>query len=117
MATRAYLVTLILQELGVWQTGQDLPPEDFRVVDQRLPFLLRAMGKAKVYTVDDPDVYIPDEAVTELARYLAGELAQAFGLADTELATVTQNAGLAELALRQQRTTGPTYAPQRSTYY
>lgn len=117
MATRAYLVTLILQELGVWQAGQDLPPEDFRVVDQRLPYLLRAMAKQRVYSVDDPDTYIPDEAVTELARYLAGELAQSFGLADTELAEVKTNAALAEGALRFTRTTGPTYAPQRSTYY
>lgn len=116
MATRAYLVTLVLQELGVWQAGQDLPPEDFRVVDQRLPFLMRAMAKAKIYGVDDPDVYIPDEAVTELARYLAGEMAQSFGLADTELAEVKSNQALAEQALRMQRTTGPTYAPQRAEY-
>lgn len=117
MATRAYLVTLILQELGVWQAGQDLPPEDYRVADQRLPFLLRSMAKLGVYGVDDPDVYIPDEAVTELARYLAGELAQTFGLSDTELATVEQNAALAEGALRKMRTTGPTYAPQRNEYF
>lgn len=117
MATRAYLVTLILQELGVWQAGQDLPPEDYRVVDQRLPFLLRTMGKLNVYTVDDPDVYIADEAVTELARYLAGEMAQTFGLADTELAEVKNNAGLAEQALRFMRTTGPTYAPMRAQYF
>lgn len=117
MATRAYLVSLILQELGVWQAGQDLQPEDVRVADQRLPFLLRTMAKLKIYGIDDPDVYIPDEAVTELARYLAGELAQTFGLADTELAEVKNNAALAEQALRKMRTTGPTYAPQRAQYF
>lgn len=117
MATRAFLVSLILQELGVWQAGQDLPPEDYRVVDQRLPFLLLAMAKNHIYGVDDPDVYIPDEAVTELSRYLAGEMAQTFGLADSELAEVKQNAGLAEMALREQRTTGPTYTLQRATYF
>ncbi len=117
MATRAYLVTLVLQELGVWQSGQDLPPEDFRVVDQRLPFLLRSMAAQHIYGVDDPDVYIPDEAVTELARYIAGEMAQSFGLADTELAEVKTNAALAEAALRQLRTTGPTYVAQRAVYF
>lgn len=117
MATRGYLVTMILQELGVWQAGQDLPPEDFRVVDQRLPFLLAAMAKARIYGIDDVDAYIPDEAITELARYLAGEMAQSFGLADTELAEVKANAALAEQALRMQRTTGPTYAPQRAVYF
>lgn len=116
MATRPYLVTMILQELGVWQAGQDLPPEDFRVVDQRLPFLVLAMNKANIYGIDDLDYYIPDEAVTELARYFAGEMAQTFGLADTELAEVKSNAALAEAALRYQRTTGPTYAPQRAQY-
>jgi hypothetical protein len=117
MATRAYLVREILKELGVYQTGQDLPPEDYRVVDESLVFKLQAMAKARVYAVDDVDTYIPDEAVSELARYLAGEYSQTFGLADTELASVTQNAGLAEQALRFQRARGPTYTRQRSEYY
>ena len=117
MATRSYLVREILKELGVHQTGQDLPPEDFRVVDESLEFKLQAMAKAHIYTVDDVDTYVPDEAVSELARYLAGEYAQVFGLADTELASVKENAGLAEIALRFQRTRGPTYIRMRTEYF
>jgi hypothetical protein len=117
MATRAYLVREILKELGVYQTGQDLPPEDYRVVDESLPFKLLSMAKAHVYTVDDPDSDIPDEAVSEIARYIAGEFCQVFGLAAEEAATVMRNAGLAEMALRYQRTRGPTYVRQRGEYF
>ena len=113
MATRAALVRAILKELGVYQSGQDLPPEDYRAVDEELNFKLLALAKARIYALDTPDE-VPDEAVTELARYLAGEYAQVFGLADTELATVQQNAGLAEQALRFHRTRRPTYSIQRS---
>jgi hypothetical protein len=117
MATRAFLVREILKELGSWQSGQDLPPEDFRTVDEALPQRLAAMAKAHVYTVDNVDVFVPDEAVSELARYLAGEYAQIFGIAESELAKVQQNAGLAEQALRFQRTRGPSYVRQRAEYF
>ena len=113
MATRAYLVQEILKELGVWQAGQDLPPEDYRAVDESLPFKLAAMAKAHVYTVDDVNSDVPDEAASELARYLAGEYAQSFGLSGEELATITGNAGLAEGALRFHRARGPTYVRMR----
>jgi len=113
MAPRAALVREILKELGVYQAGQDLPPEDYRVVDESLDFRLLAMSKARVYTVDTADV-IPDEALTEIARYMAGEYAQIFGLASEELAAVQQGAALAEGALRFQRTRLPTYSLQRS---
>jgi hypothetical protein len=117
MATRAFLVEQVLLELGVFQTGQDLPPEDYRVVDQSLEHHLQAMAKAHVYTVDDVDSGVPDEAVTEIAKYLAGEYAQQFGIADTELAVVKQNAGLADQALRFQRTRGPTFKRMQGEYY
>lgn len=117
MATRAFLVQSILKELGVWQSGQDLAPEDARAVDEELEFKLQAMAKAQVYTVDDVDSDVPDEAVSEIARYLAGEYAQTFGLAGEELAAVKENAGLADRALRFQRTRGPTFVSQRATYF
>ena len=117
MATRAYLVREILKELGVWSAGQDLPPEDYRVVDEGLPFRLDAMAKGRIYAVDDVDTTIPDEAVSEIARYLAGEYAQTFGLAGEELAGVVQSAGLAEQALRFQRTRMTTYILQRGEYF
>jgi len=113
MATRAALIRSILKELGVYQAGQDLPPEDYRAVDEELNFKLLAMAKMRIYAVDTPDE-IPDEAVSELARYLAGEYAQIFGLSDTELATVQANQDAAELALRFHRTRRPTYSIQRS---
>jgi len=53
----------------------------------------------------------------ELARYLAYEYAQTFGLQADELQAVQQNAGFAEGALRFLRTRGPTYVPQRASYF
>lgn len=117
MATRAFLVREILKELGVWQAGQDLPPEDYRIVDEALPFRLAALAKARIYAVDDLDTYVPDEAVTELARYMAGEMAQIFGISENELAKVQQNAALAEQALRFHRTRLPTYTRMRPEYF
>jgi hypothetical protein len=117
MATRAYLVREIMKELGVHQAGQDLAPEDYRTIDEALPFKLQSMAKAKVYTVDDVDTYVPDEAASELARYLAGEFVQVFGLSDTEAKQVLQNAALADAALRFQRTRGPLFIPMRAEYF
>jgi hypothetical protein len=113
MATRAALVREILKELGSYQAGQDLPPEDYRAVDEILDARLLAMSKARIYSVDTPD-YIPDEAIVEIAAYMAGEYAQTWGLGETELATVQAKAARAEGALRFQRTRLPTYAIQRS---
>jgi hypothetical protein len=117
MATRAYLVSEILKELGVHQSGQDLPPEDYRAVDESLEFKLQAMAKAHVYTVDDVNTEVPDEAVSEIAKYLAGEYAQQFGIAQEERAAILQNAGLADQALRYQRTRGPTYVRLIADYF
>jgi hypothetical protein len=116
MATRAALVRSILKELGCWQSGQDLAPEDFRAIDEELPYRMAAMAKAEIYTVDDLE-HIPDEALSEIARYMAGEFSQTFGISDTELASVQQNAGLAERALRFQRTRRPTYSRMRAEYF
>jgi hypothetical protein len=55
--------------------------------------------------------------MSEIARYIAGEYAQVFGIADIELKTVQQNQALAEIALRFQRTRGPTYMRQRGEYF
>jgi hypothetical protein len=116
MATKALLIREILKACGTWETGQDLPPEDFRVVEEGLPFRLEAMARAHIYTVDDIE-NIPDDAVIEISNYLAGEYAQTFGLQADELVAVQQKAGLAEQALRFLRTRGPTYVPMRAVYF
>jgi len=116
MATRADLIERVLQNLGVWQAGQDLPPEDYRVVDQNLERHLAAMGKANVYIVDDAN-NVPDEAMTEIAAYLANEYAPVFGLAGEELTEIKQRAGLGEMALRFHRVAAPTYQPMKVDYF
>ena len=108
MAKRAELITRVLKVLGVWQAGQDLPPEDYRAIDEDLDRSLAAMAKADVYIVDDAE-NVPDEAFTEIANYLANEYAGIFGIAGEELAELKQRAGLAEQALRYHRVMVPTY--------
>ena len=115
MASKALLIREILKKLGVWETGQDLPPEDYRVVEESLPFWLLAMGRAQVYTVDDVE-HVPDDAVMEIAVYLAGEYATDFGLAGDELALAREKQADAELALRFLRARGPTFVPLRVEY-
>jgi hypothetical protein len=116
MATRADLIERVLQNLGVWQAGQDLPPEDYRVVDQHLERHLAAMGKADVYQVDDAN-NVADNAMTEVAAYLANEYAPVFGIAGEELAEMKQRAALAEQALRYHRVAPPTFQPMAVDYF
>jgi hypothetical protein len=116
MANRAQLVKQILVELGVYQAGQDLPPEDFRVVDERLPFELSTMSAEDIYGLDDPES-VPDEALMPLARYLAGVYAQAFGLSGEELQSVMTGQAVGERTLRYFRARNATYVRQRAEYF
>lgn len=116
MATRAHLVRRILKELGSYQSGQDLPPEDYRVVDEELPYELSTMASDDIFVVADIDA-IDDDAVVELAKYLAGQFAATFGLAGEELQAVQASQGAAEQSLRYKRARKPTYARQRTEYF
>jgi hypothetical protein len=116
MATKALLIREVLKSLGIWETGQDLPPEDYRVVEESLPYHLLAMARANIYTVDSPD-NIPDDAVMEIAKYLAGEYAIDFGLQGEELAASQAKQTAAEDALRFLRTRGPTYVALKVEYF
>jgi hypothetical protein len=116
MATKAFLIGQILNQLGVWETGQDLSPEDYRKVEESLDHHLLAMGRANIYTVDDVN-NVPDDAVMEAAAYLAGEYCITFGLAGEELQAASAKQAAAEQALRFLRTRGPTFVRQRSEYF
>lgn len=116
MATRADLISRVLRNLGVWQAGQDLPPEDYRAVDEDLDRTLAAMSKANVYVIEDSSS-IPDEAFTEIAAYVANEYTSVFGIAGEELADLMRKAALAEQALRYQRVAGPTFQPMAVDYF
>ena len=116
MATRAELISRVLRNLGVWQAGQDLPPEDYNAVDEDLDRHLAALGKANIYQVEDSQ-NINDEAFTEIANYLANEYAAVFGVAGEELAELKQRAAFADQALRYQRAMGPTYQPMAADFF
>lgn len=102
MASRAQLVKLILQNLGVYQAGQDLPAEDYQVVNEALPYDLLAMNRADVFNITDPD-NIPDDAIRNVAFYLSQFYITAFGLTGEEKADVISSAEGAEQALRYLR--------------
>lgn len=115
MASRTDLVRKIMKQMGTWQTGQDLPPEDYRAVDEELPTRLLAMSKAKVYhaSVD----FIPDEAVDAIAAYLAGKMATANGVVGEELVTLQAESLQAEADLRDLQKMDPTYSRTRAEYF
>ena len=116
MATRAQLVREILKELGVYQAGQDLPPEDYRVVDERLPFEVASLRGQDIYALDDVES-VPDEALMELARYLAGEMTSMFGIAGEELQQIQAKQGAADQALRYLRARSHTGSRMRAEYF
>lgn len=102
MASRQQLVKLILQNLGVWQSGQDLPAEDYQAVNERLPYDLLAMKAANVFDHTDPD-YIPDDALTSMAAYLSQNYITTFGISGEEKADVIEISSGGEQALRFMR--------------
>lgn len=116
MATRGDLVRKILKALGVWASGQDLPPEDYNAVNLELPTRLVALSKADIYTVPDIE-NPPDEAVDALADYLAGKFVKTFGLTGPEAAQVSQDMAMAERDLRRLRVMDPTGSPMRAHYF
>jgi hypothetical protein len=116
MASRAHLVREILKELGVHQAGQDLPPEDYRVVDERLPFEVAAMRRLDIYWLDDLDS-IPDEALVEMAKYIAGQFVSVFGLTGDEAAAIMAGQQASDRALRYMRVQTATGARMKAEYF
>src|SRR5215213_11056855 len=102
MATRRQLIRKVLKNLGVYQAGQDLSPEDYSAVDEELPTILLSMSKQDIYTAEVDD--IPDEAVDDIADWIAARVTKTFGLAAEELAVVRTDAAAAETRLRYLNT-------------
>lgn len=102
MASRAQLVKLIMQNLGVWQAGQDLPAEDYQAINERLPYVLLAMNRADVFNHTDPDT-IPDDALENMAMYLSQNFVTTFGISGEEKQDIITAADGAEQALRYLR--------------
>jgi hypothetical protein len=116
MATRDQLVREVLKELGVYQAGQDLPPEDFRVIDERLDFEIAALYSQNIYSLDTADD-VPDDALIPLAVWIAGNSAQLFGIAGEELQMIKAAQGGAKRDLTFLRSLPYTGARQRVEYF
>lgn len=115
MATRQLLVRKIAKNLGVYQGGQDLSPEDYSAIDEELPTLLLSMSRQDIYQVT-ADV-IPDEAIDDIADWVAGRTTKTFGLAGQELEIVRADAAAAEMRLRYLNTMKPTYSRVSGEYF
>ena len=113
MATRAALVRAILKELGVYQAGQDLPPEDYRAVDEELNFKLLALAKARIYA-SIRRTRSPTRRCRNWRAISPANTPRCSGSPTPNWRSVQKNQDSAEMALRFHRTRRPTYSIQRS---
>lgn len=116
MASRDQLVREILKELGVYQAGQDLPPEDFRVIDERLDFEVAHLYAQNIYSLDSVED-VPDEALIPIAQWIAGNSTQLFGIAGEELQRITANKTAATKDLKFLAAMPYTGSRQRAEYF
>lgn len=116
MASRGWLIRAILSRLGVYQTGNDLPNEDYAKVDESLDQHLLAAAKLDIYTVADSD-NVPDVAATNLAGWLAAQYIDDFGLAGDEAQRLIAKSQEADRNLRYMRAGNPTFARMRPEFF
>lgn len=77
--TRAQLVAMAADEMGIVGTGQSLSDEDADKIDSRFDGLIAELAVRGIYEVDD-ETEIADEASEPLAICLAFACATPFGL-------------------------------------
>lgn len=104
-----------MKQMGTWQTGQDLPAEDYRAIDEELPTRLLAMSKAKIYNASVD--YLPDEAVDAIAAYQAAQMATSNGIVGEDLIALQAEGIRAEALLRDLQKMDPTYSRARAEYF
>lgn len=115
MASRADLVRKILKNLGIWQAGQELPPEDYVAVNEELPTKLLAMSRGDIYNASVDS--IPDEGVDAIADYIAATFIKTFGIGPEEAAELRADADAAVGYLKYLKTNKPTYSRTRAEYF
>lgn len=114
--TRADLVDLVLENLGVLAAGQTAQIEDTRRVDTLAPALIATLKSTEVYYLNDID-NIPEDAFTSLAAVVALGCSSKFGVMGEDLDAL-QKKGETGLAALKVLTRGrPTYAPLRTEFF
>ena len=123
----ADLVLEVLKNLGVLSVGQQVDPEDFTAVNDKLDALFRKLGGLEIVYVADP-ANIPAVWFADLSDIVAGEVASDFGVVGQEfidkvnkglggVAGVEIGAGTAAQSLKIMTRGRPTYEPLRFLNY
>lgn len=110
--TRAQLVTMALDELGVTDAATPPTADEQELVDQRVDGLLRELAARGVVEVADQS-QIPVEQTGPLAELLANECSVQFGMPKKS----PQERLLIEQRLRTMTAANITNEPVRGTYY
>lgn len=110
--TRAELVVMALDELGVTDSANDPEAEDVAKVDERVDGLLGELAARGVVFVANQDE-IPIEQSGPLAELLANEVAAVYGKAKKS----PPERLLIEQRLRTMTAAETTNEPVRGTYY
>ena len=118
----ADLVTAALGELGVLAPGQSQDVEDTSLVTNNLDSIYRELAALEICYVPDPN-NIPGEWFMSLAKIVAGECAQLFGVGTDDYQKLKSEGlgnppgtGSSAMALKAMRRGKPTYEPLRVHY-
>lgn len=117
MKTRAELVTLVLEDLGVLAAGQTAQIEDTRRVDELAPSIIETLRATEVYYLNDIE-NIPEEVFVPLSNIVAWGCRNKFGVSDPdELTRMQEAATAANTALKTITRGRPTYAPLKTEFF
>lgn len=109
--TRAQLVELAADELGVSSIGQSLAVEDAEKIDGAIDSLLSRLAVEQICYVADADE-TPRALADQLAVLLAEQCARSFGGQRDNAVKMG-----AEMALRRAVALSPTYEPMKAEYF
>jgi hypothetical protein len=114
MKTRRDLIDRALSVLGVLGSGQSPETEDVALVDGFIDPMIADLTDRDVVYISDAEE-IEDGLFLDLAKVLANNCREAFGLANDPRLAATGIA--AENSLREKSAQGPTYRVLRSQYF
>lgn len=121
--TSADLAMQALGELGVLAPGQSIDVEDSSLITNNLDSIFRKLAALEICYVPDPN-NIPGEWFFSLAKIVASQCAQLFGVGMEDYQKLTQEGlgnppgtGAAAKALKEMRRGRPTYEPLRVSYF
>lgn len=112
--TRNELIVQALINLGALASNQSAEAEDVARIDGFIDPLIERLAEEDIVNVDNVEE-IPASWFLPLARILANECKQAFGLAGDE--KLETDAQLAERSIKRIVHARPTYETMKGTYF